>query len=272
MKKANLIAVVVFLAMVGFVLSLSPRTMQRIRGAALDTLAPFLKTGSSLQGRVAEVTRGLQSLEDLQREVPRLKTENRRLRAENQMLHDLRDENARLRHALDYQRRSVFRLIPAQVIAHDATAWWSTVQINRGTRDGVREDMPALTDEGLVGKTLNVGHDYSTILLISDETCKVAAKIQGSREQGILSGERVGSRTAPLLNLGFLSKQADPKPGTKIYTSGVGGVFPSGILIGEIVSFHARELDGLAKVIPAVDLASITDLFIVDSILEPQQR
>jgi len=100
-------------------------------------------------------------------------------------------------------------------------------------------------------------------LLISDESCRVAASVEGSREQGIVSGERVTSGLTPVLDLNFLSKQADLKPGQKVYTSGVGGVFPSGLLIGVVKSFHVRALDGQAQLTPAVDLSHLEDLFVV---------
>ena len=111
-----------------------------------------------------------------------------------------------------------------------------------------------VTDEGLVGKTTTVSETISVVLLISDENCRVAASVEGSREQGIVSGERVTGGLTPVLDLNFLSKQADLKPGQKVYTSGVGGVFPSGLLIGAVKSFRVRELDGQAQLTPAVDL------------------
>ena len=95
-----------------------------------------------------------------------------------------------------------------------------------------------------MGKTTTVSDSISVVLLVSDENCKVAASVEGSREQGIVSGERVTAGLNPLLNLNFLSKQADLKPGQKVYTSGVGGVFPSGLLVGVVKSFRVRELDG----------------------------
>ena len=87
--------------------------------------------------------------------------------------------------------------------------------------------------------------------------------MEGSREQGIVSGERVTGGMAPLLDLNFLSKQADLKPEQKVYTSGVGGVFPSGLLIGVVKTFRARELDGQAQVTPTVDLSHLEDVFVV---------
>jgi rod shape-determining protein MreC len=123
--------------------------------------------------------------------------------------------------------------------------------------------MPLVTEFGVLGKTTTVSDSISVVLLVSDESCRVAASVEGSREQGIVSGERVTGGLAPLLDLNFLSKQADLKPGQKVYTSGVGGVFPSGLLIGSVKSFRVRELDGQAQITPAVDLSHLEDVFVV---------
>ena len=207
---------------------------------------------------------GLKSLEELEHENAALQVENRQLRATNQALRDVEHEVNRLRHALNYRERSVFKLVPAEVVARDSSTWWRTITINRGKEDGIEGDMPVVTDEGLVGKDHDGRRDnISVVLLISDENCKVAASVEGTREQGIVSGERVTGGVTPLLNLNFLSKQADLKPGQKVYTSGVGGVFPSGLLIGVVKSFRVRELDGQAQLTPAVDLSHLEDVFVV---------
>jgi len=154
-------------------------------------------------------------------------------------------------------------LIAAEVVTRDSSTWWRTVTINRGKQEGIETDMPVVTDEGLIGKTTTVSDSISVVLLVSDENCKVASSVEGSREQGIVSGERVTAGLNPLLNLNFLSKQADLKPGQKVYTSGVGGVFPSGLLIGVVKSFRVRELDGQAQLTPTVDLSHLEDVFVV---------
>ena len=117
--------------------------------------------------------------------------ENRSLRATNEALRDVEHEVNRLRHALNYRQRSEFKLVPAQIITRDSATWWRTVTINRGRDDGVESEMPVLTDEGLVGKTTTVSANISVVLLVSDENCRVAATVEGTREQGIVSGERV---------------------------------------------------------------------------------
>jgi len=87
--------------------------------------------------------------------------------------------------------------------------------------------------------------------------------VEGTREQGIASGERVVGGLTPLLDLNFLSKQANLQPGQKVYTSGVGGVFPSGLLLGAVKEYKVRELDGQARLIPAVDLVKLEDVFVI---------
>ena len=72
------------------------------------------------------------------------------------------------------------------------------------------------------------------VILITDENCRVSARIEGSREQGIVQGDRVVKGGTPGIGLGFLSKQASLEKGRNVYTSGIGKVYPAGILIGSI--------------------------------------
>jgi rod shape-determining protein MreC len=263
MSRTNIIALLIFGAVVGYFLSFGPGTTQKFKAGVYQLLAPFLTSGSGLKKQITSVRTGLKSLDQLERENSALQVENRELRATNHGLRDVEHEVNRLRHALNYRERSVFKLIAAEIVARDSSTWWRTVTINRGKTDGIEADMPVVTDEGLVGKTTSVSESISIVLLVSDENCRVAASVEGSREQGIVVGERVTTGLSPLLDLNFLSKQADLKPGQKVYTSGVGGVFPSGLLIGMVKSFRVRALDGQAQVTPAVDLSHLEDVFVV---------
>jgi rod shape-determining protein MreC len=263
MSRTNIIALLIFGAILGYFLSFGPNTTQKFKTGVYQLLAPFLTSGSGLKKQITSVRTGLKSLDQLEHENAALHVENRELRATNQSLRDMEHEVNRLRHALNYRERSVFKLIAAEVIARDSSTWWRTVTINRGKRDSIETDMPVVTDVGLVGKTTTVSDSISVVLLVSDETCRVAASVEGSREQGIVSGQRMTTGLTPLLDLNFLSKQADLKPGQKAYTSGVGGVFPSGLFIGVVKSYRVRELDGQAQLTPAVDLSHLEDVFVV---------
>lgn len=263
MNRSSIIALLIFAAILGYLLSFGPDSTRRLQAGFYQMISPFLTTGSSLEKQITSVRTGLKSLDDLERDNQTLRVENRSLRATNQALRDVEHEVNRLRVALNYRERSMFKLVPAEIVTRDASTWWRTITINRGKQDGIETDMAVVTEEGLVGKTTTVSDSISLVLLVTDENCRVAASVEGSREQGIVSGERVVGTLTPMLNLNFLSKQANLQPGQKTYTSGVGGVFPSGLMIGTVKEFRVRELDGQARLAPAVDVAKLEDLFVV---------
>jgi len=263
MSRSSIVAIVIFAAALFALLSIGPQATRKIQSSFFQVISPFLKTGSGLERQITSVRAGLKSLDELERENAALKVENRSLKATNEALRDVEHEVNRLRHALNYRERSLFRLVPAEIVSRDSSTWWRTVTINRGAQDGIEPEMPVLTDEGLVGRTTTVSDTIAVVLLISDENCRVAASVEGTREQGIVTGERVAGSITPMLDLNYLSKQAELKPGQKVYTSGVGGVFPSGLFVGTVRSFKVRALDSQAQLAPAVDLAKLEDVFVV---------
>src|SRR5713226_1093769 len=189
MSRTSIIALLIFGAVLGYFLSFGSETTRKFQASVYQLLAPFFTTGSGLQKQITSVRTGLKSLEELERENASLRLDNRQLRATNQALRDVEHEVNRLRHALNYRERSVFKLIPAEIVTRDSSTWWHTVTINRGKEDKIDSDMPVVTDEGLVGKTTTVSKTISVVLLVTDENCKVAASVEGTREQGIVSDE-----------------------------------------------------------------------------------
>jgi rod shape-determining protein MreC len=263
MNRSSIIALAVLGAILGYFLTFGAEGTRKLQAGFYKVISPFLTSGSGIKKQLTSVTGGLQTLEELEKDNASLKVENRSLKATNQSLRDVEHEVNRLRRALNYRERAPFRLVPAELVARDSSTWWRTISINRGKADGIEPDQAVVTDEGVVGKTATVGDNITIVLLISDENCKVACSIEGSREQGIVSGERVTGSISPMLDLNFLSKQANLPTGAKVYTSGVGGVFPSGLLVGVVQSFKVRELDSQARVAPAVDLSHLEDVFVV---------
>src|SRR5437762_793280 len=259
MNRSSIIALVVLGAILAYFLTFGAEGTRKLQAGFYKVISPFLSSGSTIKKQFTSVSTGLQTLEELEKDNTSLKVENRSLKATNQALRDVEHEVNRLRRALNYRERAPFRLVPAEVLTRDSSTWWRTITINRGKNDQVEPDQPVVTDEGVVGKTATVGDNISVVLLISDENCKVACSVEGTREQGIVSGERAITGVTPLLNLNFLSKQADLKPGQKVYTTGVGGVFPSGLLVGAVKSFRVRELDAQAQLVPGVDLSHLED-------------
>lgn len=263
MKKVNIILAVLVVLVTIFVAMLSTNVMQGMQSALLSMMSPFLKTGSAVQQGIGAMGQGLKTLDQLEADNRRLLTENMELRASNQILRDMEVENNRLRASLDFRERSLFRLVAARIITRDASTWWNTIKINRGFEDGVEAESTVITDIGIVGKTTTVSKNEAIVLLITDENCKIGAYVEGSREKGIVSGVRVQNAQEPELVMNFLSKNANLQPGQRIFSQGVGAVFPSGLLVGTVKSFRQRELDGQAIITPAVDFSTLSDAFVI---------
>ena len=266
-RRANLIAIGIFLVALTGVFILSPRNRQRLQSAFLGIISPFLKKGSEYDSRWRNYKAGLKKLDELEAENQRLKVDNDQLRAENQALRGFEAESIRLKAAIGYQRTSPFALVPARVIGRSPSNWWSTVVIDKGSEDRVEPGMAVVTPGGLVGKIANLSEHSATVLLVSDENCKIAGSVEGTKEQGIVRvevrGQRMSNSIQPTMTLNFLSRFAPLRPGQKVLTSGAGSVYPPGILVGQIVEFKSRELDGQAVIEPSVDIAGLADVFII---------
>ena len=258
-------SVVAFLVLTGLIITLSPHNMRRVQAGFLGLISPFLKTGSSVEKKYREFREGLKTLDQLEEENKSLNVINKDLSATNQTLRGLEGENNELRKALQYRERSIFTLKPARIIARDSNTWYNKAIIDRGYADGLDKDgdQPVLTEAGLVGKTKEVAEHSATVVLIADEACQVSANVEGTQIQGIVKGERVSGTGSPNVGLNHISKTANLQSGQQVFSSGAGGVFPSGVLIGQVKDFKAGGLDGHATLIPAVDLTTLEDVFVV---------
>jgi rod shape-determining protein MreC len=122
----------------------------------------------------------------------------------------------------------------------DPANWWRTVQIDLGSRDGLRENLPVLTAEGLVGRVSSVGLTRSQVVLMGDPNCHVSALVENpAHDMGIVSAS--GPLDTSLVDLTYLSGSASLKPGQNVFTSGLGGVFPKGIPVGQVVDSRPVE-------------------------------
>ena len=122
----------------------------------------------------------------------------------------------------------------------DPANWWRTVQIDLGSRDGLRENLPVITDAGLVGRVSSVSLTHAQVVLVGDPNCRVSALVENAaRDMGVLIAG--GTLDTSLVELTYLASSANLKPGQSVITSGLGGIFPKGIPIGQIVDSRSVE-------------------------------
>lgn len=263
MRKLNLVFLAMFIGALVWVFLLDDDTTRSIQRKVLTVFSPFIDASSKVEGAAASLADDPIDPRALRDENERLRQEVSRLRIVSQRYEQAREENDRLRRMLNYKESAPLELVPARVIQRTAANWWGSLVIDKGLADGVGTDSPVLTEAGLVGKTAQVSERRAVVILLTDEQCRVAARIEGTPEQGILMGRRGGFETRPDLVLRFLSKDARLQRGMMVYSSGVGGLFPVGIPLGKVKEFHSQEIYGEALIEPAVDFGSLTDVFVV---------
>lgn len=186
------------------------------------------------------------------------------LAAENE---ELRAQNERLKAMLEYRRENdQYELKLARVVARDPDRWMnSIIVINAGERDGIRPNMPVITPAGIIGKVVQVSRHSANVQLITDVEggSRVSAVVQGpTRPVGVIDG--YDAQTGMLM-LSKLPLNEPVEPGQLVVTSGFGGIFPPGLLIGTVESVETGEygLSLQAKVRPAADLVHLDEVFVV---------
>ncbi len=266
MRPLNLLAFLLFLGGAVWALTRSERSVREIQRTYYSWLTPFLTTGSELETKARAFLDEAENSAKLEAQLETIRTEFDRLKQVEAKFREVEAENASLRRALDFQQRIGFKATAARVIRRQPTTWWQTVDIDRGSKssgDPVKIHQPVVADGGLVGKVDRVGDHISSVILITDEACKVSVQVEGTPEVGILSGQRGQYEADPLLRLRFLSAKARIAPGTRVFTTGLGGLFPSNLLVGTVESVIPGPLDTEALVRPSVDFTDLSTVFLL---------
>lgn len=234
------------------------------RAVAL-VISPFQRVVSWVGSQVNYVTSNIWEIATEHQQNKMLRNEVEQLRAQNLQASEYAAENERLRALLGYKQTATqFDLVAAQVIGRESATWSSMIVISRGTSDGVAENMAVVTEKGLVGHVTEAGLNSSKVQLIMDPRSSVGTLVQRpqSRVTGIVEGD-MGNPTMPrMVNI---PKNADVVEGDVIVTSGFGGVYPKGIVVG-IVSSLGNDPGGLLKygvIETAVDFQKLEDVAVI---------
>ena len=232
--------------------------LRSIERGALEVLGPIQEGASSVLKPVRDAAGWVGDTLDAKGENEDLRAERDRLRRELIAAQGAVQQNKELRRLLDMDERLSLDqqgLVEARVYGRSPTAWYSTVTVNKGTRDGVREGDPVINGAGLVGRVRLASGSSSQILLITDGDSGVAAKINGLPAAGGVVETAVGDPRD--LRLNFLRRSDGAREGQTVVTSGTisqryPSFFPEGIPIGRITDVDEDE--GSIQVRPFADL------------------
>lgn len=247
------------------ILNLPEQTIARLKlgiGSLFLPLFGLASSTQSLAGKAADATlpRG-----ELLRQNELLRRENQQLRLQIREADEISRENGRLRQLFGWQQRASRKLKLANVVLREPANWWRTVQIDLGSRDGMRTNLAVLSAEGhLLGRIHQVSLTRSQVVLLGDPHCKVSALVENeTRDTGVIGAS--GPLDTSLVEMSRLSRNATIRPGQTVITSGLGDIFPKHIHIGKVVDSHLAEygLYVVARVRLAANLGSLEEVWVL---------
>ena len=248
-SNRKIFAVIALFVMVFCVIFLAARgkvEVPFVSKTVMVVISPFQNFFSWAGSQITFLKRSVAEIQYLHKQNRQLREEVELLRAQNLTASEYASENQRLRALLGYKQVAIqFDLVAAGVIGRESVTWSSVITINRGTLDGVANNMAVVTEMGLVGHVLEASANTSKVQLILDPRSSVGTLVQraDSRVAGIVEGSMNDPNHPRMVNI---PKDANVQVEDAVVTSGFGGVYPKGIVVGKIKEIHNDE-GGLLK-------------------------
>ena len=225
---------------------------------------PFQQGLALVNRKVGQTSADLQLMQTLRTHNQSLRQQLQKARREISSLEEDRAALQRLQQLFAFSKRHPFEVTVAQVIAIDPSNWSDVIVIDKGKRSGIKENMPVVIHQGLVGQVLKVSPHFSKVLLLKDQRSGVGAMVQRSRAVGVLEGQQ-----SQISQLKYIDPTADLAINDVIISSGLGGVFPKGIELGK-VSRIEREKTGVYQKIEvtlAADFSRLEEVMVIKNAL-----
>jgi len=266
LKRPHYVALGVVVILTIVLLKLPRRTASNLKLAISGSFLPSFGLASSAEKLANRSSYATIPRQTLIERIQQLERENKEAQMHLMQAEEAKKENARLRQQLGVAQRFPWKPKIARVIARDPANWWRTLRIDLGARDGVVTNAPVLTAEGLVGRVSEVGFATSQVVLVGDPDCRVSVLVGDgpNREQGVIAPSSSSPLDSTLVDLSYLSRNAKLAVGMPVVTSGIGGVFPPGILVGQIADFRTigYGLYREARVSLAVKMNSLEEVWV----------
>lgn len=245
---------------------------QRIIRVWSQTAADFVQSPvTTLSSAAYNYFGSISNLRSAQSENDLLKQRVQELEVEARGKEDLTSENERLRGLLDLKEKSAYKVLTARIIGRDPSIWFDSSIVNRGSLDGVKLNMPVVTNGGLVGRVTAVSPLTSQVDLITRDKSGLGAvvgEISSSNALGVVSG----SSKKDLLEMRYVAGSVPVEVGQIVYTTGQDGIYPAGLKVGDIVEVTGGSTTTAHKIFvrPSAGINSMQEVAIL--IYEPPAK
>jgi rod shape-determining protein MreC len=236
-----------------------PGRVDPLGAAFLEVMAPLQRATTAAVGAAGDLWTGYVGLIGVARENRRLHERLRDWELGATRQRELELMNRRLRRLLALQRRLPGQAVAAAVTGRDATVWFQSLTLDKGSAEGLEPGMPVLAPEGIVGVVSTVSPHAARVLLLTDPNSGIDVLVQRTRVRGIVSG---------LLEKGavlkYVKRAEDVRVGDRVVASGLDGVFPKGAPVGRVTRVSRKD-SGLflyAEVTPTVDVSRLEEVLV----------
>ena len=233
------------------------------------TFGTFAEVQRAVTSAVAGVQEGWENyfaLQQIRHNNEALRQELAQLRIALEQERALAQQSRTLQELLELRNATGLETTAAAVIGSGPDAFFRTITIDKGTRDGLRRDMAVIAPAGVVGRVVMPSARASKVQLLIDRDAGAGVMIERSRAMGVISGSGAMdelSFQAGLVDLDYVPNTADVAVGDRVVTAGVDGIYPKGFTVGEIESVEREAGEFRIKVRPAVNFASLETVLVV---------
>jgi len=270
-KRHNVIIVSIILALFSLHLALTDKKEvprgQIVKQVLSITVTPFQRVVLGMHGGVKGIWDDYISLVDVAQENEALRRDVANLMDENNRLKEEVNLNERLKVLLDFKEQADYKTMAAGILGYNMEKWARTITIDKGTIEGVAKDYAVITPTGVVGRVIEANRHTSTVLLNTDQRSNIGVMIQRTRVKGVVEGN--GSDA---LILKYIRQIDDIRIGDQIITAGLGGVFPKGLVIGEVTRIDKGN-DNFFKFIevrPTIDIQTLEEVLVIPQSMDDQ--
>ena len=243
-----------------------------LQEVTFGAFAEMQRAATTAFGSAREGWQNYFALQQIRRENEQLKAEVTKLRVSLEQERSTAQQTRTLQQLLDLRSATSFETVAAAVIGSGADPEFRTITIDKGTQDGLRADMAVMSPAGIVGRILMPTARAAKVQLIIDRDAAAGVMVERTRVAGIVTGvgnaEELGFR-AGLIDLNYVPSSADVKPGDRVVTSGIDGIYPKGLPVGEIQSTEREGGERRIRVKPSVDFAALEAVLVVLKAPEP---
>ena len=237
-----------------------------LQEVTFGTFAEMQRGATSIVRNMQEGWQNYFALQQIRQENERLRAEVAQLQVSLQQERTSAQQTRKLQELLDLKAATDFETAAATVIGAGADPEFRTITIDKGAEDGLRPDMAVMSPAGVVGRILMTTPRASKVQLLIDRDAAAGVLVERSRVSGVVTG--VGSTeelayTAGLLDLDYVPGSADVKTGDHVITSGIDGIYPKGLAVGEIQSAERVGGEWRIKLKPAVDFSALEAVLVV---------